>query len=484
MLGKKDADKVLIAPSKSGAKTAWQDMREFMAFLEERGELVYIKEEVDPDWEVNGLTRIGLQERQPALVFEKVKGARLSLVANLLATDRRFLWALGMDEWGEFNNEWLRRTKAPVMWEVVGQAPCQEVIVPAEGVNLDDMCNIKWHQRDGGKFPGTLSVSITKDPDTGVLNAGIYRMGTLGRNLTGWGAPEYTHGRQHYMKYEARGEPMPMAVVTGYDPSVMIVAACRTPPGVDEFQLAGSLRGEPLKMVRCKTIDLVVPATAEVVWEGYVAPRERRTEGGFGEYTGFYGEARSNPVFKIETVTHRRNPIYLGAREQWYPSESALVNGKTSQAEAFKTITGLVPGIIDLRCDVSYEAIVKIKKLFPGHPQQVMDALWGATYARYKHVIVVDEDINIWDYDSVHWALSTRVRADRDVTIAPRRAGQWLDPAVSLREKGWQTQMGIDATLCSEEYEFWGEKAPVTVDDPEIVARVREKWGGKANWRP
>ena len=112
-----------------------------------------------------------------------------------------------------------------------------------------------------------------------------------------------------------------------------------------------------------------------------------------------------------------------------------------------------------------------------------MDAIWGGTYARYKHVIVVDEDIDIWDYDSVHWALSTRVRADRDVTISPRRAGQWLDPAVSLREKGWQTQMGIDATLCTEEYEFWDEKPPVTVDDPEIVAMVREKWGSKANWR-
>ncbi|MBT4940980.1 MAG: hypothetical protein HON14_17710, partial [Rhodospirillaceae bacterium] len=199
--------------------------------------------------------------------------------------------------------------------------------------------------------------------------------------------------------------------------------------------------------------------------------------------TRFYGEARSNPVFEVRRITHRKKPIFLGAREQWEPSDSTLVNGKSSQAEAFKTVKSLVPGVLDMRCNVCFEAIVKIDKLFPGHPQQVMDAVWGATYSRYKHVIVVDKNVDIWDYNDVHWALSTHVRADRDVTISPRRAGQWLDPAVSLREKGWQTQMGIDATLCTEEYEFWGEKPPRLVDDPEIVAKTLEKWEGKLSWR-
>jgi len=428
---------------------------------------------------VNGITRIGLQEFGPALLFENIKGMDLPLATNLLGTDERFLWALGMEEWSQFNDEWLRRTAEPVPPRIVETAPCQEVTVAGADVDLDRICNIKWHQLDGGAFPGTLSVSITKDPETGTLNAGIYRMGTLARNRLGWGAPEYTHGRQHYMKYERRNEPMPMAVVTGYDPLVFIVASTRNAPGIDEFQIAGGLRGEPLEMVRCKTIDLLVPATCEMVWEGYVPPNHRETEGGFGEYTGFYGEARSNPVFEVETVTHRRDPIYLGTREQWYPSESAFSVGKSSQAEAYKTVKSLVPGVLDMRCDVSYECIVKIDKLFPGHPQQVMDAVWGGTYARYKHVIVVDKEIDIWDYNSVHWALSTRVKADRDVSILPRRAGQWLDPAVSLREKGWQTGMGIDATLTTEEYAFWGESPPVSVDDPEIVARTIEKWGDR-----
>lgn len=464
-------------------KSNWHDMREYLEFLDKKNDLYRIGDEVDPDWEINGITRLGLQDHGPALQFDNIKGCDYPMVANLLGTDRRFLWALGLEEWSTFNEEWCRRTDNPVKPRIVNSAPCQEVVIEGSDIKLDSICNTIWHQHDGGRFPGTLSVSITKDPDTGVLNAGIYRMGTLADNKLGWGAPEYTHGRQHYMKYERRGQPMPMAVVTGYDPTVFIVASTRTPPGIDEFEVASALRGAPLDMVMCEDLGIPVPATSEFVFEGFVRPGHREIEGGFGEYTGYYGEARSNPVFEVTRVTMRKNPIYLGAREQWYPSESAFSVGKSSQAVAYKTVKSLVPGVLDMRCDVSYEAIVKIDKLFPGHPQQVMDAVWGGTYARYKHVIVVDKDIDIWNYDSVHWALSTRVRADRDVNILPRRAGQWLDPAVSLREKGWQTGLGIDATMCNEEYEFWGEKAPLTVDDPEIVKRTLEKWNGKLAWR-
>lgn len=464
-------------------KSDWEDMREFLEFLDEKRDIVHIKEEVDPEWEVNGITRTGLQQLGPAIVFDRIKGSDLPLVTNLLAADRRFLWALGLEEWGQFNEEWDRRTKRPIPPRIINGGPCQEERIAGNEIDLNRICNVKWHQYDGGPFPGTLSVSVTKDPETGLLNAGIYRMATLGKNLLGWGAPEYTHGRQHYMKYEKRGQPMPMAVITGYDPIVFIVSCTRTPPNVDEFHLAGALRGKPLEMVKCKTIDTEIPATCEVVFEGFVKPQAREIEGGFGEYTGYYGEARKNPVFEVKTITHRKNPIYLGAREQWYPSDSAITVGKASQAEAYKTIKQLVPGILDLRCDVTYEAIVKIDKLFKGHPQQIMDVIWGATYARYKHVVVVDKDIDIWDYNSVHWALSTRVKADRDVYILPRRAGQWLDPAIPLREKGWQSGLGIDATMPWEEYEFWDEKAPRTVDDPEIVARTKAKWGEKLKWK-
>ena len=466
-------------------KTDWYDMREFLNFLEKQNDVLRFKEEVDPDWEVNGINRVALQEFGPCLIFEKIKGADYPLVTNLITTDRRFLWSLGIGKWSEFNDEWMRRTEKLIQPVMVKNAPCQEELIEEKDVDLNKICNVKWHELDKRPFPGTLSISITKDPDTMGLNAGIYRMETQGKNQLGWGAPEYTHGRQVYMKYEKMGKPMPMAVVTGLDPITEIVGATRTPPGIDEFELAGALRQAPLEMVKCKTIDIEVPATAEWIFEGYIYPGAREHEGTewFGEYTGHYGEARLLPYFVIKLITHRKNPIYQGTREQWFPSESFYTNGRTSQAEAYRTIKKLVPGIVDMRCNVAYEAIVKIKKLFKGHPQQVIDAVWGATYGRYKHVIVVDEDIDIWDYESVHWALSTRVKADRDVTIAPRRAGQWLDPASSLREKGWQTGMGIDATMPTEEYEFWGDKVPMTVDDPKTVARTKEKWGGKLGWK-
>ena len=462
-------------------KSNWRDMREFLSFLEGKKAVRHITEEVDPEWEVNGITRIALQELGPAIIFDNIKGADYPLATGLLAEDNRYLWALGISKWSDFNEEWIKRTSQLIPPKLVKTGVCQEETISGTDIDLRSLFNTKWHQYDAGPFAGTLSISVTKDRDTGLQNAGIYRMVILGKNRLNWFAPDYSHGRQHYLKYERRGEPMPMALVSGHNPIVEIVGATRTPPTVGEFHLAGALRGEPLEMVKCKTINIEVPASSEVVFEGIIHPDAREMEmekgGFFGEYTGYYGELRPTPVFEIKLITHRKNPIYQGTREQWYPSESFFVTGKSSQAEAYKTLKRIVPGLLDLRCNVTYEAIAKIDKLFKGHPQQVMDAIWGTTYARYKHVIIVDKDIDIWDYESVHWALSTRVKADRDIYILPRRGKQILDPAIPVKSGQGQAALGIDATLPTEEYEFWDEKVPRTVDDPEIVAKVQKKWG-------
>ncbi len=241
-------------------KANWYDMREFMDFCELHGELLRITDEVDPAWEINGLTRIALQDRGPALLFENIKGTNFPMVANLLGKDNRFLWTFGLDNWGQFNQNWLDKTDTLIPPRILESGPCQEEVIEGDHIDLHKICNTVWHQYDGGEFPGTLSISITRDRDTGVLNTGIYRMQALSKSTLGWGAPEYTHGRQHYMMYERKDEPMPMAVATGYDPMVLIVSSTRTGPGVDEFHIAGALKGEPLDMVERGADGILVPA--------------------------------------------------------------------------------------------------------------------------------------------------------------------------------------------------------------------------------
>lgn len=462
-------------------KANWKDMREFLAYLEEKGKLDHVKEEMDPEWEVNYATRATLQKLGPALYFENIKGMDYPMVAGMLAEDSRFLAALGLDSWDRYNNEWARRTETLVPPVMAESGPCKEVVMEGDDIDLEKICNVKWHIKDKAAFPGTLLISVTKDPEDGVHNLGIYRMGIQEKNKMCWGAPPSTHGGMHLEKWERLEKPMPMALVTGVDPLIEIAGGVGTSPGVDEYTIAGALRGEPVELVKCDTIDINVPATAEWVLEGHIYPHDRQHEvtEWFGEYTGFYGEASTLPVFVVEHITHRKNPIFHGTREQWYPSESHYVVGRTHQAESFKLLKAVVPGVLDMRCNPAYEAIVKIDKMYKGHPQKVMNALWGISRGPYKHIIVVDKDIDIWDYEMVHWAMSTRVKADRDVTIIPRIPGQWLDPSCPFSERQYSAGMGIDATMPTEEYIRCGNKIPQLVDDPEIMERGKKRFGDR-----
>ncbi len=462
-------------------KANWQDMREFLQFLAEKGQLDHVEEEMDPEWEVNYATRTTLQKGGPCLYFERIKDMDYPLVAGLLASDQRFLWSLGLEDWSQFNNEWARRTETPLEPVMVPTGPCKEQIIECHEIDLNRICNVKWHYKDKAAFPGTLLISVTKDPEDGVHNLGIYRMGIQTKNKLCWGAPPSTHGGIHFQKWERLNKPMPMALVTGVDPIIEIAGGAGAAPGVDEYTLAGALRQEPVALVKCDTIAINVPATAEWVLEGHIYPnvREHEVTEWFGEYTGYYGEASDLPVFIVEHITHRTDPIFQGTREQWYPSESHYVVGRTHQAESFKLLRKIVPGVLDMRCNPAYEAIVKIEKMFTGHPQKVMCALWGLSRGPYKHIIVVDNDVDIWDYEAVHWALSTRVRADRDVTIIPRIPGQWLDPSSPFSERQYATGLGIDATMPKEEYIRCGNKIPTLVDDLDIMKRGKRKFGDR-----
>lgn len=462
-------------------KTNWYDLREFLAFLDEQGQVDHIKEEIDPAWEVNYITRSVSQKLGPCLMFENIKDMDYPMVAGLLAEDKRFLWSLGLDNWNQYNNEWALRTKKMLPPVKVETGPIKEEVIEGNDIDLNKICNVIWHIKDKAAFPGTLLISITKDPETNVQNMGIYRMGIQDKNRMCWGAPPSTHGGIHFQQWERLGKPMPMALVCGGDPTIEIAGGIGTAPGIDELDIVGALRGEPVPVVKCETIDMYVPATAEMVIEGHIYPGDRELEvtEWFGEYTGYYGEASNLPVFVAEHITHRKDPIFVGTREQWYPSESHYVVGRTHQAEAFKLLRNLVPGVLDMRCNPAYEAVVKIDKMFKGHPQKVMNTLWGISRGPYKHIIVVDKDVDIWDYEAVHWAMSTRVKADRDVLIVPRIQGQWLDPSVPFSGRQYSAGLGIDATMPVEEYNRCGNRIPTLVDDLDIMEKGKAKFGDR-----
>ena len=208
------------------------------------------------------------------------------------AEDSRFLAALGLESWDTYNNEWARRTETLVPPVLVETGPCKEETIDGDDIDLSKICNVKWHIKDKAAFPaGTLLISVTKDPEDGVHNLGIYRMGIQEKNKMCWGAPASTHGGMHLEKWERLEKPMPMALVTGVEPLIEIAGGVGTSPGADEYTIAGALRGEPVELVKCDTIDINVPATAEWVLEGQIHPDDRQHEvtEWFGEYTGFYG---------------------------------------------------------------------------------------------------------------------------------------------------------------------------------------------------
>ena len=274
---------------------------------------------------------------------------------------------------------------------------------------------------------------------------------------------------------------MPMAVVTGGDPVVTLLGATKL-GRISEMDVAGGIRGEPIEMVKCETIDMEVPATSEIVLEGEVLPKERKSEAPFGEFNGCYGPREEMPYFRIKAITYRNNPIYQGTREGRAPSESSVLTGTIVRIETLIEMQRRVDGVLDLalpESSVSHEAVVKIRKLYEGHPQQVMYALWSTAMGwRFKHVIVVDEDINSGDWNDIHWAIATRVQGDRQITIIPHNRIHPGDLSQPPTMRAYTAYVGIDATKQTELFAREGCVFPKTCEPTEgNIAEVEKRWG-------
>jgi 4-hydroxy-3-polyprenylbenzoate decarboxylase len=485
----------------------YHDLRDFIAQLEALGELKRISVEVDPHLEMTEICDRVLRAGGPALLFEKPKGQdgqlRIPVLANLFGTPRRV--ALGM---GEESVEALREVgkllaylkepeppkglkdawdKLPVLKQVlnmapktVSSAPCQEVVWAGDEVDLGRLPI--QHCWPGDVAPlVTWGLTVTRGPKKSRQNLGIYRQQVLGRNklIMRWlahrgGALDYRdHCQQH------PGQPFPLAVALGADPATILGAVTPVPDTLSEYQFAGLLRGAKTELVKCLGSDLQVPATAEIVLEGVIHPGETALEGPYGDHTGYYNEQAEFPVFTVERITMRKNPIYHSTYTGKPPDEPAVL-GVALNEVFVPLLQKQFPEIVDFYLPpegCSYRmAIVSIAKQYPGHAKRVMFGIWSflRQFMYTKFIIVVDDDVNIRDWKEVIWAMTTRVDAARDTLLAENTPIDYLDFASPVAGLG--SKMGIDATnkWPGETDREWG--TPIVMD-AAVKARVDALWG-------
>jgi len=476
------------------------DLKGFISLLESKGELVRVREKVSYNFEIAEITDRVSKSNGPALFFENVENSDFPVVTNLFGSYKRMAWALGVEEIGDVPKriEKLLSQKPPETLldkikmlpqlfefakyfpKVVKSAPCQEVV--EENPDVTKLPALFCWPKDGGRFI-TLPLVFTKDPETGVRNCGMYRMHIYDAKTTGMHWHLHKDGSHHYIKAEKLGKRLEVAVAIGGDPAVIYSATAPLPAGIDEMLFAGFLRKEPVELVKCKTVDLEVPANAEFVLEGYVDPYERRIEGPFGDHTGFYSPAEEYPVFHITCITRRKSPIYPATLVGKPPMEDCYMAKATERI--FLPLLRLdFPEIVDMNLPMEGVfhncAIISIKKTYPGQAKKVINGLWGKGQMMFaKLIIVVDEDVNVQDLQYTAWRILNNVDWKRDVLITEGPVDA-LDHSASFPRYG--SKMGIDATRKSREEGMmrdWPEEIEMSEEIKRLVSEKWERYGIK-----
>jgi 4-hydroxy-3-polyprenylbenzoate decarboxylase len=469
-----------------------RDLRDWIALLEREGELHRIQAEVDPHLEITEITDRVVKAGGPALLFESVIGASHPLLINQFGTERRMCLALGVDSLDEAGRKLgdvlemqppqglaekvkgLRKLKsiADSQPKRVRSGPAQEIVHTGDDVDLGALPIQKCWPGDAAPFI-TLPAVITKDPRDGTRNVGMYRMQVLDRRTTAMHWQIHKDGRADYLLADGKLE---VAVALGLDPITAYAASAPLPKHVDELMLAGFLRGGPVELVQAKTVDLEVPANAEIVLEGYIAKDELTTEGPFGDHTGYYTPPEEFPVFHVEAITMRRDAIYPSIVVGKPPAEDAWL-GKATERIFLPAIRMSVPEIVDYDLPVAGAfhncVLVSIRKSFPGQAQKVMHAIWGlGLLSLTKAVVVVDEWVDVHDYDEVFFRVCANVDPQRDVLLSEGPLDH-LDHAPTRQFYGGK--IGIDATHKSpaEGAREWPEEIRMT---DEVQRRVDERW--------
>jgi 4-hydroxy-3-polyprenylbenzoate decarboxylase len=446
----------------------FSSLGEFLATLEARGDLARVTRPVSRDLEITEVTQRVLRADGPALLFENVPGATMPVVTNLLGSPRRIALALGtesVDAAAERVERLVRlRPPAGVLGAVrdlsgtietlstlrslapkrVRSGPGQEV--EESTVDLGRLPILKCWPKDGGRTV-TFPVVITKDPETGEPHTGIYRLQQYGPDTLGMHFQVHRVGANNYRKWAARGEKMPVAAVIGTDPATVFAALAPVPEGISNFVFAGFLRGEPVELVPARSIDLEVPANAEVVLEGYVDPTERTVEGPFGDHTGYYSAPEPFPVFHVTRVTHRAKPVYLTTVTGKPPTEDAVL-GKAVERVFRPVIRMILPELVDMNLPMEglfiNVAIVSIRKSYPEQPRKVMHALWGLGQMMFvRYLVVVDDDVDVHDLSEVLYRVGLQADPERDFELSRGPVDQL---SISNAVPNIGAKVGIDAT--------------------------------------
>jgi 4-hydroxy-3-polyprenylbenzoate decarboxylase len=446
---------------------AYRDLRDFLARLSKENELARIPAEVDPVLEITEITDRVTKAGGPALLFEKPKGSRVPVVTNLLGTQRRMNLALEVENIEEVASRVqsfldfqtpqgiVEKLKMlPKLAELgsffpksVKNGACKEV-VRKENFSLLEFPILKCWPKDGGRYI-TWPLVITRNPETGKRNVGVYRMQVFDERTTAMHWQTQKHGAEHFRSARARHPEgkLEVACAIGSDPATCLAGILPAPPDMDEFLFAGFLRREPVEMAACETVDLEVPANSEIVLEGYVNLGELRTEGPFGDHTGFYSLEGDYPVFHVTCVTHRKDPIYLTTIVGPPPQEDFFM-GHAIERIFLPVMKMQYPEIVDVAMPAEgifqNLMIVAIRKSYPGHARKIMSAIWSLGQAMLtKVVIVVDHDVNVQNFREVVWKSLCAIDPERDVQFVLGPVDT-LDHAARLQDYG--SKMGIDAT--------------------------------------
>src|SRR5687767_15157796 len=444
----------------------FKDLNSFIAALDKDRELARIAEPVSPNLEICAVTdRVSKSPGGgPALLFENPAGYDMPVAINLYGSMKRMCMALGVPSLDHLAAEIAELTnpKMPagmldtlkmlpmlgrlkdLMPKTVSGGPCQEVV--QKGGTLDDIPILKCWPEDGGPFI-TLPMVFTKDPETGMRNIGTYRMQVFDGRSTGMHWQRHKGGAQHHRLAERMGKRLEVAVALGADPVLQYCATAPMPEGLDELMLAGVLSKRRVEMVKCRTIDLEVPAQAQIVLEGYVEPGERRREGPFGDHTGLYSLADDFPVFHMTCLTMRRNPVYVTTVVGIPPMEDYYI-GMASERIFLPLIRKTLPEIVDMHFPAAgifhNFVFISIDKRYPGHARKIMSAFWGLGQLMFsKCIVVVDKDVDVQNPEEVAWVAGTHVDPSRDIQIVTGPVDDLDDAAIHPAFGG---KMGIDAT--------------------------------------